>query len=109
MGEDIAKNADMIATITSHMAEAEEIRETGKKENAISVKDSEDAQTALANAIAVLETFYKETGMVEKEAWEFVQRGVKLSDEPATWGSSYTGVADPKDAKAGIIALLKGV
>merc|ERR1719284_2267311 len=107
--EDITKNSHMIASITSHMEEATEIRETGKKENAISVKDSEDAQTALADAIAVLETYYKETGRVKKEAWEFVQRGVKLSEEPATWGSSYTGVADPNNAEAGIIALLKGV
>merc|ERR1712048_1247335 len=107
--EDITKNADMIAAITSHMEEATEIRETGKKENAISVKDSEDAQTALADAIAVLETFYKDTGMVKKEAWEFVQQPVKLSDEPATWGSSYTGVADPKAQPDGIIEMLKGV
>jgi len=46
--EDIGKNAEMIATIEAHMAESEEIRETGKKENAISLKDSQDAQTALA-------------------------------------------------------------
>merc|ERR1712048_1465594 len=106
--EDITKIADMIATITSHMEQATEIRETGKKENAISVKDSEDAQTALADAIAVLETFYKDTGMVKKEAWEFMQRGVTLPENPATWGASYTGTADP-NSEGGIIALLKGV
>jgi len=81
----------------------------GKKENAISAKDAADAQAALADAVAVLETFYKESGMVKKESWEFVQRGVDLPDEPATWGSSYTGVADPVNQPDGIITLLKSV
>ena len=54
-----------------------------------------DAQTAVANAVSVLTQFYKESGMVAKEAWEFVQqkRGVELPENPATWDSSYTGAA----------------
>merc|ERR550537_1390830 len=40
---------------------------------------------------------------------EFVQRGVDLPPNPATWDSSYTGVADPKKQPAGIIAILEEV
>jgi hypothetical protein len=107
--EEIASNADMISSIEVHMAEAKDIRELGNKENAVSVKDSQDAQTALAEATAVLESFYKESKMVPKEAWEsFAQRGVDLPAEPSTWEASYTGVADPK-APEGILSLLKEV
>lgn len=52
--EDITKANEMVATIDMHMGEATEIREIGKKENEISVKDAQDAQTALSNAISVL-------------------------------------------------------
>merc|ERR1719150_1218495 len=99
----------MIAKITSFMKEATEIRETGKKENAEAIKDSEDAQDAVASATSVLETFYKESGMIEKEAYELMQKPVKLPEDPKTWDSSYSGVADPTKANTGVIAVLKAV
>eukprot|EP00425_Heterocapsa_triquetra_P003074 CAMPEP_0195055786 /NCGR_PEP_ID=MMETSP0448-20130528/4383_1 /TAXON_ID=66468 /ORGANISM="Heterocapsa triquestra, Strain CCMP 448" /LENGTH=299 /DNA_ID=CAMNT_0040085497 /DNA_START=10 /DNA_END=909 /DNA_ORIENTATION=+ len=110
--QDIADSDDMVADITAHMKQATEIRETGKEENKISVKDSEDAQAALSNAIAVLEAFYKESGMVAKESWEFLQRShqdptVDLGETPSTWDSSYTGVADPKAQPEGIVTVLE--
>merc|ERR550537_1611076 len=38
---------------------------------------------------------------------EFVQRGVDLPPNPATWDSSYTGVADPKKQPGGILTILE--
>merc|ERR1712073_298136 len=107
--EDIEDAQKMIAKITSFMKEATEIRETGKKENAEAIKDSEDAQNAVAEATSVLETFYKESGMIEKEAYELMQAPVKLPEDPKTWDSSYSGVADPTKANTGVIAVLKAV
>merc|ERR1719183_774028 len=107
--QDIADANEMIAKINEFVAESKEIREIGKKENAAALKDAQTAQTAVANAIAVLTDFYKESGMVEKEAWEFVQRGVDLPKNPDTWDSSYTGVSDPKKQPGGIIAILEEV
>jgi len=108
--EDIKDANEMIAKIVSFMAEAKDIREVGKKENAVAIKDSQDAQTAVANAIAVLTDFYKSSGEVPKEDWEFVQRndGVKLPSKPSTWDSSYTGVSDPDKQPGGIITILEG-
>merc|ERR1719160_425794 len=80
----------MISEIDEHVQESTDIRNEGKSENAISLKDAEDAQAAVANAIAVLEQFYKESGQVKKEEWEFLQR-----------------VADPKDQPGGIITILE--
>jgi len=105
---EIKEDQEMVSAITSHMKEAEEIRQTGKKENQVSVDDAQAAQTALANAVAVLEDFYKDSGMVKKEPWEFIQ-GVDLPEKPATWASSYTGIADPTGQPSGIITLLKKV
>merc|ERR1719478_1707804 len=105
--EQISDAEAFIAEIEAHVKESTEIREEGKSENAISLKDSEDAQTAVANAISVLEEFYKESGQVKKEEWEFVQRGVNLPEEPSTWDSGYTGVADPNAQPGGILAILE--
>merc|ERR1712010_128454 len=102
LSEDIEDAQKMIAKITGFMKEATEIRETGKKENAEAIKDAEDAQNAVADATSVLETFYKESGMIEKEPYELMQEPVKLPENPKTLESSYTGVADPKNAKTGI-------
>merc|ERR1719450_1166333 len=51
-----------IAEIVMYMKEATEIREIGKKENALAVADAVKAQKAIADATAVLEAFYKESG-----------------------------------------------
>merc|ERR1719171_2633048 len=107
--EEIAEAHEMMEKITSFKKEATEVREVGKKENKMAIDDAEAAQKALANAIAVLTDFYKESGMVKKEPWEFIQAPVKLPKNPETWDSSYTGVADPKKQPSGIIAVLENV
>jgi len=106
---DIKSADDMISKITDHIAEASDIRKVGKKENELAIKDARDAQKAVSNAISVLETFYKESGMVKKEAWELLQQPVTLPKEPSTWDASYTGVADPAKQPDGIISVLTTV
>jgi len=112
LADEVRDADEMVGQIQAHMQEATEIREIGKKENKLAVKDSEDAQTALANAIAVLKDFYKSSGGMKKEAWEFVQKGgapVDLPDEPSTWDSGYTSVADPAKQPEGIVTVLEKV
>jgi uncharacterized coiled-coil protein SlyX len=107
--EEIADAEKMISDIVAFVKEATEIRNVGKKENAAAIKDAQDAQTSVANAIAVLEAFYKDSGAVKKEPWEFIQKPVKLPEDPKTWDSSYTGVADPKKQPGGIITMLENI
>mmetsp|Transcript_84341 Transcript_84341/g.219522 ORF Transcript_84341/g.219522 Transcript_84341/m.219522 type:complete len:740 (+) Transcript_84341:43-2262(+) len=109
---DVQAADDMVGKITAHMKEATEIRQIGKRENALAIKDAEDAQTALANAIAVLKDHYKESGEVPKESWEFLQarrEPVTLPEDPSTWSASYTAVADPVKQPGGILTLLMEV
>jgi len=107
--QEIREAEDMIAAIIAHVNEATDIRKIGKEENAVALKDSQDAQTAIANAVSVLQTFYKNSGEVPKEPWEFLQRGVELPENPATWDSAYTGVADPNEQPGGIVSVLKEI
>jgi len=102
----------MVGKITEHVKEATEIREIGKRQNALAIKDAQDAQTALANAVAVLKDHYKESGEVPKESWEFIQTRrapIDLPDTPSTWDSAYTAVADPAKQPGGIIAVIEQV
>jgi len=105
--EDIASAEEMMAEIEAHMEKSTDMRNDGKNENAISLKDSEAAQNAVASATAVLEQFYKESGAVKKEEYELVQRGVDLPAEPSTWDAGYTGVADPSAQPGGILTILE--
>merc|ERR1719389_1347344 len=105
--EEIKDAEKMISEIVAFVKEATEIRNIGKKENALAIKDSKEAQTSLTNAIAVLEAFYKESGEIPKEPWEFIQKPVNLPKNPATWDSEYTGVADPDKQPGGIISVLE--
>merc|ERR1719387_1059766 len=111
LAEDIHEAQETIANIDSYIKEATEIRKVGHKENAVATKDAQDAQAAIANAIAVLESFYKESGMMAKAPYEFLQQGgqapVELPENPETWDSSYTGVADPTAQPDGIISKME--
>merc|ERR1712072_1074226 len=109
---------EMIADIVEFKAKATEIRTAGKKENMLAIKDSEKAQKALENAIAVLTDFYKSSGEIPKEPWEFIQTpketpkdayGTKngLPKNPDTWGNeAFKGT---ENASGRIIQILEGV
>jgi len=109
----ITENNDKAADLTKYMEEETELRNENHAEIVATIKDSQDAQAAVTQATQVLKDFYKESGMIAKEPWEFVQlsasRGVDLPDSPDTWDSSYTGVTDPENGADGVLALLDGV
>merc|ERR1719456_1412850 len=109
----ITENNDKAADMTSYMEQETELRNENHEECMATIKDSQDAQAAVTQATQVLKDFYKESGMIAKEPWEFVQlsshRGVDLPDSPDTWDSSYTGVTDPENGADGVLALLDGV
>jgi len=106
------------ADLSEYIAEATEVRKEGKQENALALTDADAAQAAITKAISVLEDFYKDSGMIAKEAWEFLQvdgpldkmspdGAVSLPDSPASWTKSYTGTVNPNDPTAGVISVLE--
>merc|ERR1719460_1490624 len=69
----ITENREAVSLMQTEIAEETAERQAEKAENTATIKDAQDAQTAVSQAIAVLEEFYKGTGMMEKEAWELNQ------------------------------------
>merc|ERR1719201_1137400 len=81
--EKIAEDDAESARLTEYIQEEKQLRTENSKENAATVKDAQDAQKAVADATAVLRNFYKESGMIAKEDYEFVQtKDVDLPDSP---------------------------
>jgi len=114
LANELKEAQEMVAEIVKFMKDATETREIGKSENGKAIKDAQDAQKAISQAIQVLEDHYKESGEVPKEPYEFVQRGtdekakgVDLPDKPEMWDASYTGVSDPKSQPGGIVTVLE--
>merc|ERR1719174_3052977 len=118
----IKDNTKSIAAMQTSIKDMTSERQEEKAENAATVKDAQDAQTAISQAIAVLEDFYKSTGEVAKEPWELAQTGVavrrvrgdelpegagELSEaEPQLWSSkSYAGT----DSGSGVIGMLTNI
>merc|ERR1712060_245766 len=68
--EDIATLTQAVADLDAAMAKATQIRQEEKATNAATVKDAQDAQTAVAQAFTVLKDFYAKAS----EATSFVQQ-----------------------------------
>mmetsp|Transcript_30521 Transcript_30521/g.66972 ORF Transcript_30521/g.66972 Transcript_30521/m.66972 type:complete len:686 (+) Transcript_30521:106-2163(+) len=85
---EVADHNTNVKDLNADIAELKADRAEDSKENAIDIKDAQEAQTAIANAQHVLTDFYKGSGEVAKEDWEFLQ---ELPAEPDTWDASYTG------------------
>jgi len=98
----IKENNQFIANAEAEIADETELRQSDKAENAATIQDAKDAQSAVQNAISVLEDFYKSTGEVAKEAWEsFVQ----VSQAPETFSGAYSGTS----GGAGVIGMLTDI
>merc|ERR1719313_2661973 len=109
LAEEIKVLTEEAAEIAAHIKAATAIRKEEKADNAITIKDAKDAQEAISSAIAVLTDFYKESGKIPKEPWEFVQMNrapVAVEAPPETWDSSYSGLDEQPD---GIIGLMTKV
>merc|ERR1719198_2906959 len=105
----ITEQQQKVADITADKETETKLREENHAEIVATIKDAQDAQAAITEATAVLKDFYKESGMIAKEPWEFLQTGsrdVELPEKPSTWDSSYTGTADPKSGADGILTIL---
>merc|ERR1719316_720512 len=67
--EEISDLTKAVAELDAAVAKATAIREEEKAKNTVTIKDSQDAQTAVAQALSVLKEFYAKAA----EATSFVQ------------------------------------
>merc|ERR1719198_2350917 len=96
--EQIAELNAAIADSDKAVAEATEIRETEKAKNAVTIKDAQAAQEAVANALNVLNEFYAKAG----GATALVQTA-----KPEVFDEAYTGMQSESGGVVGMIEVIQ--
>merc|ERR1719473_697472 len=95
--EDIAELNAAVAELVAAMAKATEIRQAEKEKNTETVKDAQEAQTAVAQALTVLKEFYAKAA----EATALLQQ---QPEAPEIFDKPYKGM---QGASGGVIGMLE--
>jgi len=95
--EDITELSKAIADLDAAMSKATELRQSEKADNEQTIKDSQEAQTAVAQALTVLKEFYAKAG----EATALIQSGKQM---PEIFDSPYKGM---QAENGGVIGMLE--
>jgi len=96
--EDLTELSKAVAELDTAMSKATELRQAEKAENEQTIKDSQEAQTAVAQALTVLKEFYAKAG----EATALVQ--TKKQAPPEIFEGSYQGM---QAENGGVIGMLE--
>jgi chromosome segregation ATPase len=99
---EMADLQEEISDIDKAMVTATSERQEEKEKNAATVKDAAEAQTAVAEALAVLREFYAKAA----QATAFVQQS-PAEDAPTTWGSTYTGMGAESGGVIGMLEVIE--
>jgi DNA repair exonuclease SbcCD ATPase subunit len=94
--EEITDLTKAVAELDAAVAKATSVREDEKAKNTVTIKDSQDAQTAVAQALSVLKDFYAKAA----EATSFVQQP-EVFDEP------YKGMQSENGGVVGMIEVIQ--
>lgn len=97
LGEEISDLTGAIAALDAAMSEATTLRQEEKKTNAETVKDSQAAQTAVAQALTVLKEFYEKAG----DATAFLQKQPEIFDRP------YKGMQSENGGVVGMLEVIQ--
>merc|ERR1719272_1425290 len=100
LGEQIAELTKAISELDAAVAEATEIRADEQSKNTVTIKDAQGAQTAVAQALSVLNEFYAKAA----EATSFAQTKAEpeiFSDEP------YRGMGAESGGVVGMIEVIE--
>merc|ERR1719311_1276840 len=97
LSEQVADLTKAVAELDAAVAKSTNIREEEKEKNAATVKDAQEAQTAVAQALSVLKEFYYHAG----DATALVQEPEIFSDEP------YKGMQSENGGVVGMIEVIQ--
>jgi len=95
--EDISELTKAVAELDAAMAKATKLRQEEKAKNTETISDSEEAQTAVAQALTVLKEFYAKAA----EATAFVQA------EPEIFDSPYKGMQSENGGVVGMLEVIE--
>merc|ERR1719390_582508 len=94
--EEITDLTKAVAELDPAVAKATSVREEEKAKNTVTIKDAQDAQTAVAQALSVLKEFYAKAA----EATSFVQ-------EPEVFDEPYKGMGSENAGVVGMIEVIQ--
>jgi histone H3/H4 len=97
--EDISELTKAVAELDAAMAEATKLRQEEKAKNTETISDSEEAQTAVAQALTVLKEFYAKAA----EATALLQQKA----EPEIFDSSYKGMQSENGGVVGMLEVIE--
>jgi len=95
--EEITELTEAVAALDTAMATATKLRQEEKAENTQTIADSQEAQTAVAQALTVLKDFYEKAG----DATALVQQQPEI---PEVFDSPYKGM---QSENGGVIGMLE--
>eukprot|EP00440_Ansanella_granifera_P029450 gb/GFBE01031987.1/.p1 GENE.gb/GFBE01031987.1/~~gb/GFBE01031987.1/.p1 ORF type:complete len:668 (+),score=296.96 gb/GFBE01031987.1/:1-2004(+) len=105
LGEDVTTLSTELVELNTAMSEATELRQKEKIKNQATVKDSKEAQGAVARAIMVLKDFYTKAGEV------LLQTGAQAKQPegaPATFGEEpYRGMQGAQGGVTGMLEVIE--
>jgi prefoldin subunit 5 len=99
---DIAELSKGIKELTEAMANATTLRKEEKETNEATIKDAQEAQTAVAEAMVVLKEFYEKAG----DATALVQKK-QYPTPPPVFDSPYTGMQAEKGGVVGMLEVIQ--
>merc|ERR1719174_1408359 len=97
--EDISELTKAVAELDAAMAKATKLRTEEKAKNTETISDSQEAQTAVAQALTVLKEFYAKAA----EATALLQRKV----EPEIFDSAYRGMGGESGGVVGMLEVIE--
>merc|ERR1719162_2666450 len=97
--ENISELAAAVAELDAAMATATKLRSEEKAKNTETISDSQEAQTAVAQALTVLKEFYAKAA----EATAFVQQKA----EPEIFDKAYTGMGGEAGGVVGMLEVIE--
>jgi len=100
LAQDIEDLADAIEALDKAMTKATELRQEEKATNLATIKDAKEAQTAVAEALAILKEFYANAG----EATALVQQ---QPTPPPIFDSPYKGMQSESGGVIGMIEVIE--
>merc|ERR1719446_15623 len=103
LAEQIAELTKAVAELDAAMAKATEMREAEKAKNEETIKDSQDAQAAVAQAVVVLKEFYAKAA----EATAFLQKQEPRAEPPEIFDSPYKGMQAENGGVVGMLEVIQ--
>merc|ERR1719326_565556 len=110
--QQIADLTDAIAEIDASVAKATDIREEEKAKNAATIEDSQKAQTAVEQALAVLKEFYAKAAKGAENLTVGYDGRTRLlqgpeDDAPETFDEPYTGMGGSSGGVMGLLEVIQ--